>query len=166
MAINRKCDCCPWGHDFNIVVPFENRPKHIDLKLVVGLPVTNYRCGYMAFGMTVIMVDEYKSGKRKGQVKNIVCAHADPVQGDWVTSTDPAHWEYYRVVELTECTGRDCDKYRDKCPYCSGTRFYFYEMDSENKRVISSYGHSRSAYLGLGYREDYCDYQSEIYRSS
>ena len=97
-----------------------------------GLPATTYLCGYMAFAGTVIMVDRYVSGKRKGLVKRITIADAEPTPtGDWVTSSDPKYWDMYGVEELTECTGRDCEKYRDKCPYCSGHRFYFKRLDNE-----------------------------------
>jgi len=159
------CNCCPFGnHDYAIRV--DERPKDIDLILSEGLSVTTYRCGYMAFAGTIIMVDRFTSGQRKGLAKRVTIADADPTPtGDWVTSPDPKYWEIYAVEELTECTGRDCDKYRDKCPYCSGTRFYFKDLDSENKRVSGSYGRARYAQIGLGYREEYRNYQSEFFLS-
>jgi hypothetical protein len=156
---------CPFGnHDYGIRV--DKRPKDIDLLMTEGLPATIYRCGYMAFGSTVIMVDRYTSGKKKGLVKRITVADATPTPtGDWVTSSDPKDWDIFAVEELTVCTGRDCEKYRDKCPYCSGTRFYFKNLDSENKRVEGSYGRASYATIGLGYREEYRNYQSEQYLS-
>ena len=156
---------CPFGnHDHGIRV--DKRPSDIDLIMSEGLPATTYLCGYMAFAGTVIMVDRYVSGKRKGLVKRITIADAEPTPtGDWITSSDPKYWDMYGVEELTECTGRDCEKYRDKCPYCSGHRFYFKRLDNENKRVAGSYGRSADAYIGLGYREEYRNYKSEIYLS-
>lgn len=160
-----RCQCCPFGnHDHAIYV--DKRPKDIDLLLTEGLPVTTYLCGYMAFGGTVIMVDRYKSGKRKGEINRITVADADPTPtGDWVTSSDPLYWEIYAVEQLTVCTGRDCHMYRDKCPYCRGIRFYFKNLNSKNKRVEGSYGRASYAQIGLGYREEYRNYKSEIFRS-
>jgi hypothetical protein len=163
-----KCsdECgCPFGnHDYGIRAT--SRPKHIDLLITEGLPVTTYACGYMAFGGTVIMVDRYGSGKKKGLVKRVTIADADPTPtGDWVTSTDPKYWEIYAVEELTGCTGRDCAKYKDKCSYCSGERFYFKNLNSENKRVEGSWGHASYAQIGLGYRDEYRNYESETFRS-
>ena len=157
---------CPFGnHDYGIYV--EDKPKNIDLLLTEGVPATTYLCGYMAFAGTVIMVDRYTSGKKKGLVKRVTIADATPTPtGDWVTSSDPKDWEIYSVEELTECQGRDCEKYSHKCAYCGGRRFYFKNLDSENKRVTGSYGKASYASIGLGYREEYRDYKSEMYLST
>lgn len=147
--------------DNNITVSRESRPAQSDISLEVGLPVTAYTL-YWATPGTIIHIEKFKSGANKGRVSKIVVAENEYMGEDnWNTRLDKT--TSYKVAYVDDCQGK-CARY-SYCQHCQGYRFRFVKLDNQGRMTRGSYNRPNWQNLGLGYREDYHDYNSELYLS-
>jgi hypothetical protein len=148
--------------DNNIRVSHEERPAQSEINLEVGLAVTMYGSYYAVPG-TIILVETYKTGANKGQVKKIVVAEDENMgENNWNSRLDRTH--SYKVAYLTGCF-KNCQRF-SQCYYCQGYRYRFVSLDEQGRMTRGSYNQPNWRNLGLGFREDYHNYNSEIYLSS
>ena len=136
--------------DNKIRMAWDQRPSQKDLDLKVGMPITSYGL-YWADANTLIDITYYKSGSKKGQIKQITIA-LDEYMGEnnWNTRLD--YTTTFAVKTLDEVDER-------------GNKYYFCALDPDGCLTRGSYNRPNWRTLGLGYREDYADYNSEIYLS-
>lgn len=148
--------------DNKIRVAREIRPAQSDITLEVGLPVTMYTL-YWATPATIIHIEKFKSGANKGRVSKIVVAENEYMGEDnWNTRLDKT--TSFKVAYVSDCQG-NCVRH-SYCQHCHGYRYSFVKLDNQGRMTRGSYNRPNWQNLGLGFREDYCDYSSELYLSS